>query len=128
MARPVRPLPVFLNLLRIRFPVGAIASIAHRVAGVLLFLALPPLALGLDASLRSEAGFEAMRDLLSSPWRALVGLILVWAAAHHLLAGIRHLLMDVGIGGGLAQARASARAVLVVAVLLALVFAAGWLT
>lgn len=127
MARPARPLPVFLNLFRIRFPVGAIASIAHRVAGVLLFLALPPLALGLDASLRSEAGFEAMRELLAGPWRGLLGLVLVWAAAHHLLAGIRHLLMDVGVGSGLAQARASARAVLVAAVLVALVFVAGWL-
>ncbi len=127
MARPARPLPVFLNLFRIRFPVGAIASIAHRVAGVLLFLALPPLALGLDASLRSEAGFEALRALFAGPWRGLLGLVLVWAAAHHLLAGIRHLLMDVGVGSGLAQARASARAVLVAAVLVALVFVAGWL-
>lgn len=127
MARPARPSPVFLNLLRIRFPVGAIASIAHRVAGVLLFLALPPLALGLDASLRSEAGFEALREVFAGPWRGLLGLVLVWAAAHHLLAGIRHLLMDVGFGSGLAQARASARAVLVVALVLALLFAAGWL-
>jgi len=31
--------PVFLNLARIRFPVGAIASIGRRISGVLLVLA-----------------------------------------------------------------------------------------
>lgn len=112
--------PVFLNLLQIRFPVGAIASIAHRVSGVMLFAALPLMALGLDVSLRGEAQFEALHALLSAPWRMLLGALLVWAAAHHVLAGIRHLLMDVGIGSGLAQARLSARAVTLAAVLVAL--------
>ncbi len=34
---------------------------------------------------------------------------LVWAFAHHLLAGLRHLAMDAGIGWRLRHARASAR-------------------
>ena len=33
--------PVFLNLIRIRFPIGAIASIGHRISGVILASALP---------------------------------------------------------------------------------------
>ena len=41
MDKQPRRLPVFLNLAQIRFPIGAIASIAHRVSGVLLFIALP---------------------------------------------------------------------------------------
>ena len=49
MDRPPPRLPVFLNLAQIRFPIGAIASIAHRVAGVLLLIALPVVALMLDA-------------------------------------------------------------------------------
>ena len=122
MDRPPRRLPVFLNLAQIRFPIGAIASIAHRVAGVLLFIALPVVALMLDASLRTEAGFVAVRDLLSSPLWIATAAVLLWALVHHLLAGVRHLLMDVGVGSELVRARASARLVLVAAPALTLLF------
>lgn len=113
-------MPVFLNLAQIRFPIGAIASIAHRVSGVLLFIALPVLAALLHASLRSEADFASVRGLLSSPLSLVVAGVLAWALAHHVLAGIRHLLMDVGIGSELERARASARLILVAAPALAL--------
>ena len=120
MDRHSRHLPVFLNLAQIRFPIGAIASIAHRVSGVLLFIALPVLAALLHASLRSEADFASVRGLLSSPLSLVVAGVLAWALAHHVLAGIRHLLMDVGIGSELERARASARLILVAAPALAL--------
>ena len=119
MDRHSRHLPVFLNLAQIRFPIGAIASIAHRVAGVLLFIALPVIALTLDVSLRTEAGFASVRDLLSSPFWTVTGAVLLWALVHHVLAGIRRLLMDVGIGGELERARTSARLVLIAAPALA---------
>ncbi len=128
MDRPPPRLPVFLNLAAIRFPIGAIASIAHRVAGVLLFIALPIVALLLDASLRSEAGFAAVRDLLSSPFRVVTAALLSWALVHHVLAGVRHLLMDVGVGSELARARTSARLVLVAASALALLLLVWGLT
>ena len=120
MDKQPRRLLVFLNLAQIRFPIGAIASIAHRVSGVLMFIALPVLAALLDASLRSEAGFASVRGLLSSPLALVVSGVLAWALVHHVLAGIRHLLMDVGIGGELERARASARLVLLAAPALAL--------
>ncbi|NMF87531.1 succinate dehydrogenase, cytochrome b556 subunit [Aromatoleum petrolei] len=120
--------PKFLNLLQIRFPIGAIASIGHRISGVLLVLSLPLLALALDRSLRSEADFLALRDLVSARWRAALVVLFVWAATHHLLAGIRHLLMDAGIGSALPQARASARAAIVAAAVIALFAAARWLS
>ena len=122
MDRSPPRLPVFLNLAQIRFPIGAIASIAHRVAGVLLFIALPVVALMLDASLRTEAGFVAARDLFSSPLWIATAAVLLWALVHHLLAGVRHLLMDVGVGSELVRARASARLVLVAAPALTLLF------
>ncbi|WEN43019.1 Succinate dehydrogenase cytochrome b556 subunit [Thauera sp. GDN1] len=124
MDRHSRHLPVFLNLAQIRFPIGAIASIAHRVAGVLLFIALPVIALTLDVSLRTEAGFASVRDLLSSPFWTVTGAVLLWALVHHVLAGVRHLLMDVGVGSELVQARVSARLVLVGAPVLTLLFLA----
>ncbi|KAI5912863.1 succinate dehydrogenase, cytochrome b556 subunit [Thauera sp. 2A1] len=122
MDRHSRRLPMFLNLAQIRFPVGAIASIAHRVSGVLLFITLPVIALVLDASLRSEDVFASLRKLLSSPLYVVAATVLVWALVHHVLAGVRHLLMDVGVGSELARARASARVVLLAAPLLALLF------
>ena len=125
MDRYSRRLPVFLNLAQIRFPIGAIASIAHRVSGVLLIIAQPVGAVLLDTSLRDEAGFASVRDLISSPLAVVAAGVLVWALVHHVLAGIRHLLMDVGIGGELERARASARLVLIAAPALA-VFLLSW--
>lgn len=118
--------PKSLNLFQIRFPVGAIASIGHRVSGVLLFVSLPPLALSLDRSLRSEAEFEALRSLVSTPALAVLVIVMVWAAAHHVLAGVRHLLMDIGVGSRLDQARTSAWTAIVAALAIALAAAVRW--
>jgi succinate dehydrogenase / fumarate reductase, cytochrome b subunit len=122
-----RPAPRFLRLWNIRFPVGAIASIAHRLSGVLLLLALPPLALALERSLHSRADYAALLAEWRSPWLAPLVFIAVWALAQHVLAGIRHLLMDIGIGWRLPRGRASAWVVLVGAPLLAAVVTLGWL-
>jgi len=100
--------PVFLDLRRIRQPVGAIASLLHRVSGILLVLALPPAALWFERSLASAETFEAARAALGS-WPGRLALVfLAWALAHHVLAGVRHLLMDSGIGTRLPAARRSA--------------------
>ena len=55
-------------------------------------------------------------------------LVMVWAATHHLLAGVRHMLMDIGIGSRLAQARMSAWSTIVAALLIALLAAMRWLS
>lgn len=119
--------PKFLNLFHIRFPIGAIASIGHRVSGVLLLISLPLLALALERSLGSESAFESLRTAVATPWRGLLLLVLVWAAAHHVLAGGRHLLMDIGVGSPLAQARTSAWAVILTAAIIAIAAAIRWL-
>lgn len=110
----------FLNLWQIRFPIGAIASIAHRISGVLLLIALPLLASVLARSLHSPAEFDALRAAAASTSGTLILALATWALTHHVLAGIRHLLMDIGIGSGLAQARRSARAALIAAPIIAL--------
>jgi succinate dehydrogenase / fumarate reductase, cytochrome b subunit len=107
--------PVFLNLARIRFPVGAIASIGHRISGVLLVLALPFAVWALERSLRDDADLFATTDGMRLP-----AALLAWAAAHHLFAGIRHLLTDVGVGSSLTAARTSAYAALIAAAAVAL--------
>jgi succinate dehydrogenase / fumarate reductase cytochrome b subunit len=111
--------PTFLNLARIRFPVGAVASIGHRISGIVLVFALPFAFYALERSLRSEAAFGAMIELMRLPVGRAVLVLLAWASAHHLFAGIRHLLMDVGVGASLGAARTSAYATLGAAVAIA---------
>ncbi len=115
-----RPAPVFLNLAAIRFPIGAVASIGHRVSGVLLLIALPLLARTLEHSLRSAADYDALFAAGRPFALEAVLAVIVWAAAHHLFAGIRHLLMDIGVGSGLTAARASAWAALALGLVVAL--------
>jgi succinate dehydrogenase / fumarate reductase cytochrome b subunit len=110
--------PVYLNLLAIRQPLPAIVSFLHRVSGTLLFLVGIPLVLcGVQASLVSAESYAAWKSALATPWAKLVLLALAWSYAHHLLAGIRHLVLDVHIGLDLPVARQSSAVVLVVAVL-----------
>jgi succinate dehydrogenase / fumarate reductase cytochrome b subunit len=99
--------PVFLSLARLRFPVGAVASIGHRISGVVLVIALPFAVLLLERSLQADAAPFALQG-----WMRLPAALLAWAAAHHLFAGIRHLATDVGIGASLPAARRSAYAAL----------------
>lgn len=108
--------PVFLNFARLRFPVGAVASIGHRISGVLLVCALPFAILALERSLSGDAAFL---EKLRSPAGRIAFCVAAWAVAHHLFAGIRHLLMDIGVGSELRPARASAYAVLGAAALIA---------
>ena len=112
--------PRFLNLLLIRMPVGAVASFAHRVSGVLLFLSIPLAAFLLDLSLQGPDGFALATELLAQPVLRLIQLAIAWSLAHHLLAGIRFLLIDMEIGLAKPQARATAWAVNLTAPLLAL--------
>ncbi len=110
--------PVYLNLLAIRQPLPAIVSILHRVSGALLFLiGIPLLLCGVQASLASAESYAAWKAAFANPFAKLVLLALAWAYVFHLLAGIRHLVLDVHIGLDLPVARQSSAVVLVVALL-----------
>ena len=91
--------PVNLDLTTIKFPLPALTSIAHRITGVILFVGLIFGFWALDASLSSPEGFEAVRDALANNVLAkLVAWGLLSALGFHFVAGIKHLLMDAGIG------------------------------
>lgn len=100
--------PVFLNLMQIQMPVGALTSIGHRLTGVLLAAGLPFSLYLLYLSLHSEETFATMMAWLSYPAVKGVVIVLIWALAHHLLAGVRHLLTDINVGSTLHCARRSA--------------------
>ena len=100
--------PKYLNLVKIRLPIPGIVSIAHRISGVLMFLAIPFFAWVLHLSVTGEAGYAQAAALLQLPLIKLGFLLLAWSVFHHLFAGIRYLLIDVDIGVDLNSARASA--------------------
>lgn len=108
MRPPVPSRPVFLDLRRIHFPVGAVASILHRLTGVLLILAVPGTLWLAEYSSRSAVHFRRVEGLLDHPAAAVVGAVVMAGLAHHLLAGVRLMLIDVGVGVALPAARRSA--------------------
>jgi len=117
--------PVFLNLMQIRLPVGAVMSIIHRLTGVVMVFAIPLLIYLLDLSLSGEAGFAAAAALLGSGWVKLPLFLFLWGLMHHLLAGIRYLLIDIDIGVDKPFFRQTAWGVIAAAPLLALILMGG---
>lgn len=115
--------PVDQGLLHSRLPVGAVVSVLHRATGVLLAIVFPALLYALSRSLHDERSFDAWRQVLESPGGRVLLAVAAWLLAHHLLAGIRHILLDLDIGAGLRVARASAYAILMVAAVTALAVA-----
>lgn len=112
--------PVFLDLTKIRFPITAIASILHRISGLIIFL-LIPLLLWLAHSASTASGFAEIQNCLTSPVCEFFVWVVLAALIFHLIAGIRHLLMDIHLGETLSAAKTSATTVIVLAVILIIV-------
>ena len=100
--------PVFFDPLRIQLPIGALTSITHRVTGLILVLGIPLGAYLLDMSLRGPESYARVVALLGAMPSRIAAVVLTWALAHHLLAGIRHLLSDIDVGSRLSSSRRSA--------------------
>jgi len=113
--------PVFLNLFQFRFPIAAVMSVGHRASGVLMVLALPFLVYMLDISLQGEQGFVAAQAVLQNGLVKFLLFLMLWALLHHLLAGIRFLLIDFDIGVDKESGRRSALVVMIAAPILAIV-------
>lgn len=101
--------PVNLEIGTIRLPITAYASILHRISGVIMVVASFLLLWALEQSLVSPEGFAGLGDLLSSPVAKFVVWGIVTALLYHSLAGVKHLIMDFGVGesmeGGILGAR-----------------------
>lgn len=119
--------PKFLNLLQLSYPPGAIASIAHRISGVLLAIATPVAAYAFTRSLAGPEGFAEIARWTHAIPIQLALAVLVAALVYHLLAGVRHLLMDAGVGSSLRVGRGTAWAVIVAGVVAFVVAAVGLL-
>jgi len=112
------------QILSYRLPAAGIVSILHRVSGALLFLVGIPFSLYLlQQSITSEISFENYRAVVGSIPGKLVLLVLMWAYLHHLIAGVRYLLLDRHVGIAKQASRTTASAVLVVSLVLTAIVA-----
>ncbi len=104
--RPKRPefrnINALTDLPSYRLPVAGIVSILHRISGALMFILLPFIIWLFDKSLSSEISFAKFSAAFNvGLWVfpgfiiKLVVLTLIWAYLHHLIAGLRHLWMDI---------------------------------
>lgn len=101
--------PVNLALGTIQFPLPAIASIFHRISGFALFAVLPAVLWAWQQSLASPEAFQALADCT---WFRLGVVVVLAGVIYHFFAGLKHLVMDLGIGETLEGGRYLALAVL----------------
>lgn len=87
---------------------------------MILFVGVAIMLLALDASLSSEEGFAEVKSYLGSPLAKLIIWGLLSALLYHLVAGIRHLIMDTGHGETLEGGRLGSKIVIAVSVVLIL--------
>jgi succinate dehydrogenase / fumarate reductase cytochrome b subunit len=101
--------PVNLDMTTIQLPLPALVSILTRASGVFIFLGMAVMLWLLDLSLSSAAGFAEAQQLLDTVLAKLLVWSIVSGVIYHALAGIKHLVADIGIGetleGGILGAR-----------------------
>jgi len=90
-----------IDALAYRLPLAGLVSILHRGSGLLMFVLLPFIIWMFDTSVTSEITFGQFTSVFAhGAWGIpgflfkLVALALIWAYLHHLIAGLRHLWMD----------------------------------
>jgi len=100
--------PVNIDLRTIRLPIGGVVSILHRITGVVLVLAIPVLLYVLQMSLASADSYARLLEFFRTVPGRIVAMLFMLAIAHHLFAGVRHLMLDLDIGISRNAARNSA--------------------
>lgn len=118
--------PVNLDFGTLQLPITAYVSITHRVTGVLLCAGLLFMLWMLALSLDSAAGFAQAQSILHSGLGKIATFFTLAPFIYHLVAGVRHLIMDFGMGESLEGGRLGAKIVVAVSIVLILVMG-GWL-
>jgi succinate dehydrogenase / fumarate reductase, cytochrome b subunit len=118
--------PVNLDMLSIRMPITAWASITHRATGVFLFAGIAVFLWALDASLSSPESFTQLQETLGHPLLKLIIWAVISGLIYHSVAGVKHLVMDMGIGETMAGGILGARIVFALSLVL-IVLAGIWI-
>ena len=113
--------PTNLDLTTIKQPVSAIASILHRISGVINFILVGFLLILLDFSLQSSNNFQLIVSFLHNYLVIFIMWGFLTALTYHLFAGIRHMLMDLGYFEEIASGRKSAIVVMIITIIFSLI-------
>jgi succinate dehydrogenase / fumarate reductase cytochrome b subunit len=111
------------QILQYKLPPPGMVSILHRISGAALFLTLPFILWLFDLSLTSELSYTRLADFAAHWLVKLVLVGLAWAFLHHLIAGLRFLMLDLDVGVDKPAARTSALAVFAISLPLTLLAA-----
>lgn len=118
--------PVNLDIGTIRLPITSYVSILHRASGVILFFSIAVFLWLLEGSLDSEQSFNDVKALFNNPLCQFIVWASLAALAYHAVVGIRHLVMDFGLGeDSFESGRTTAWIALVVAVVV-IALVTGW--
>jgi succinate dehydrogenase / fumarate reductase cytochrome b subunit len=93
--------PKNLDLTTIELPLPGWTSILHRISGFALFFAVAFMLVALNASLESAESFAELKATFDNSFVKLITWLILSALGYHLVAGIKHLVMDSGIGESL---------------------------
>lgn len=99
--------PVNLDLGTVKFPITAIASILHRITGVISWIGLGFLLAGLCMAVESQESFAFLKDLLAGNFLIQ---FLSWgfltAFGYYCLGTAKHIIQDFGFCEDLAGGKA----------------------
>lgn len=115
-----RPLSPHLQVYRWRYTMAL--SILHRATGLMLSLGLVLLVAWLLGIANGAASYDCVMAAFTHPLMRIVFVGYSFAFFYHLANGIRHLVWDTGRGLERKSARASARVVVVAAVVCTILF------
>ena len=100
-------------------PVHAIASFLHRVSGAFLVFGSGYILLLLDRSLVSATGLQTVKTRLDATLETCLLWLILVALIYHVVAGIKHLLLDMHVGDTQEATVVGSYVVIVVSVALA---------
>ena len=104
--------PVNIDLTTIKMHPAAKASILHRISGVIMVFAIGILLWTLSTSLSSAEGFAQIQGYLDGFFFKFIVFGCLSALTYHILAGVRHLFMDLGHFEELASGNMTAKLVI----------------
>lgn len=111
-----------LSIKEYKFPITAITSILHRITGILMILLLPFILWCFQTSLSCEEYFYYIKILLTKSYLVILSWFILSIFSYHVLAGLRHLIMDFGFGDTMLFAKISS----VILLLVSIIFSILW--
>lgn len=113
--------PVNLQLNTISFPPSAISSILHRITGVAMFFALIFVIWAWAVSLQSAESFAMVQEVMAGFIGKVIAIGTLSALTYHLLAGLRHVVMDFGHWEEIESGNNSAKVTMVLWIIITIV-------